>query len=163
MGRHHEFWKKTLKMKVFETEEEWAEWEKDCVKLPDVEAEVFRTASMGKSNIKKGFDEHGDRYDSEWEFVVATYHRLIKNSIVERNRTQWLPYYTDDGKQKKWYPDFYIDGRWVEVKGQVREADHIKMRAHPDVKWFFGEDVKIMERELNSQKPGWRENFIRTN
>ena len=163
MGTHFDYWKKTLKIKPFKTIEDWNAFEKDCCKLPSVDAEVKAPAAMKKSKIHKGFDEYGNKFDSEYEFVAAQYFRKCKGLVVERNKTEWLAYYTDDGKLHRWLWDFRIGGILYEIKGRLTHNDTLKMKAHPDVKWIFGEEIKMMRKELDEKHPGWLKNFTRTN
>ena len=163
MGNHFNYWKKTQKIKPFETMKDWNDFVEDCCKLPSLQADIKNPAAMKKSKIHKGIDEYGNKLDSEYEFVVAEYFRKIKGFVVERNKTEWLPYYTDDGKLHKWIWDFRIAGLIYEVKGRLTDNDSLKMKTHPNVIWIFGEDVKEMRKELDEKHPGWMTNFTRTN
>ena len=163
MGVHFDHWKRTMKIKVFDTVEDWEIFKKDCSKLPSMEAETKPQAAMRRSKIHRGYDEYGNKLDSEYEFVVAQYFRRCKGLFVEKNKTEWLPYYTDDGVLHKWFYDFRISSILYEVKGRVTHNDTLKMKAHPDVRWLFGEDVRTMRKELDENHPGWIKTFMRTN
>jgi hypothetical protein len=41
----------------------------------------------------------------------------------------------------------------IEIKGQMRPTDELKMAAHPDVVWVTGVDIKPIEYELKRRWP----------
>lgn len=51
----------------------------------------------------------------------------------------------------------------MEVKGRISILDQIKQSSHPEVIWFFQEDINKMRKELDQQFPGWEKDFIRIN
>ena len=58
----------------------------------------------------------GLQFDSDWEVYVYIYYR-DKGSIIIREPKPPLIYFDSYGGDHKYYPDFMIDGRYVEVKG----------------------------------------------
>lgn len=65
--------------------------------------------------------------DSGWELAVLMY-CLDKNIPIQRN-CQPFKYYTLDGKEHKYYPDFIIDGEYTEVKGRYTNTDILKIES----------------------------------
>jgi hypothetical protein len=142
--------------------EDYEQYEQDCCKLPDIN--IFVNSPMKRSRIKRGIGSTGEKYDSFSEFILLTYFRKVKGAIVERNEMhEFLLYTKPNGKPAKFFPDFKIGGRWVECKGRFTETDNQKKLQHPEVEWFFMNDIKEMEKKLDSSFPGWRDEFIRTN
>ena len=84
----------------------------------------------------------GEKFDSKWEAAVYVYYKHIKGIFIERNHTEWLPYTDDTGKPRRFYPDFKVAGRYLEVKGIYRPADQCKMTQHPEVEFLDGIGMK---------------------
>lgn len=77
---------------------------------------------------------------SSWELAWLIY-QLDNNIKVERNKKGFE--YTFDGKVRKYYPDFIVNGEYIEIKNyetaQVRE----KTKQFPHkLKLLYGEDLK---------------------
>ena len=156
-----EQWKQTGIIKPFSSVEEWEQYEKDCLLLPSLQS--FVNSPLRKSKIKRGLTNRGEKMDSFFEFTFISYMRLVKGYIVERNnKTSFLIYTDTDGKQKKFYPDFTVNGNLAEVKGRFTEKDQCKKDQHPEVNWYFSKDIKSMREELNQLYPDWKSDFIQT-
>lgn len=65
--------------------------------------------------------------DSSWELMFVIY-CLDHNMTIVRNTDSW-DYTTVDGIQRKYYPDFRVDGKLVEIKGPQRVNDQRKLQA----------------------------------
>jgi hypothetical protein len=50
--------------------------------------------------------------------------------------------YEFEGRKRKFYPDFFVNGELVEIKGYRTEQSEAKRIAHPAVKFLFQEDLK---------------------
>lgn len=61
---------------------------------------------------------------------------------VERNKSHRT--YTFNGQVRKYYPDFIVDGRLVEIKGWQTEQWKAKFSANQDVKIIGPEEIKPM-------------------
>ena len=63
--------------------------------------------------------------DSSWELAFVIY-CLDHGKQIERNLKSW--FYTDnDGKIRKYYPDFLVNGELYEIKGPKRANDQHKL------------------------------------
>lgn len=80
-------------------------------------------AGRGKHGWYKGL-----WLDSTYELAYVIY-CLDHDQTVIRNKRFW--YYIDplDGKTKKYYPDFLVNGKLVEIKGIINSLTQIKANA----------------------------------
>jgi len=157
-----DLWLKTGQIKPFNSVEEFEQYTEDCLKLPALS--TYINSPLKKSKIKRGFTNRGEKMDSFFEYTFITYMRQVKGYIVERNNKSSFLFYNDpDGKQKKFYPDFLVNGNYAEVKGRFSEKDKCKKDQHPDVQWYFSEDIKLMREELNQLFPDWKSDFLQIN
>jgi hypothetical protein len=153
------FWQKTGIMRPFDSLEECDQFIEDCVKLPKID--VFRNTPLKRSRVKRGINERGEKFDSKWEFVAATYFREIEGKFVERNREQFVIYLDEKGKQRKWFWDLNVAGEHYEIKGIFRERDSLKQQQHPEIKFLIKEDIEKMIEKLNAKLGRvWNSNFI---
>jgi hypothetical protein len=152
------FWQKTRIIKPFISVEEFEKFEEDCIKIPKLE--TFTNTPLKKSKVKKGINERGERFDSKWEFIAATYFREIEGKVVERNRTEFVIYIDEKNIQRKWFWDLTVAGEKYEIKGIFREKDYQKQIQHPEIKFLINDDIKRMVSELDKKiGKGWRNNF----
>ena len=157
-----DFWKQTGQIKPFNSVEEYDDYIKDCLELPSLH--TFINSPLKKSKVKKGLTNRGEKMDSFFEYTFISYMRLVKGYIVERNtKTSFLIYTDTDGKQKKFYPDFIVNGQFAEVKGRFSDKDRCKRDQHPSVSWYFSDDIKQMRAELDKLFPDWKEDFVQLN
>lgn len=155
-----DFWKKTGQIRPFATVEEYEEYEKDLIH--DVEVQIKANSPLRRATAKKGI-ANGVQYDSFAEYTFMKYEEKACHSAVERNnKAKFLPYIDEECKQRKWYPDFIVNGVFYEVKGMMRAKDHLKKAQHPEVEWIFQDDCNRMAKELDEKSPGWRDDFIQT-
>lgn len=105
----------------------------------------------------------GEKFDSKWEAAVYCYYKYVKGIFIERNHTEWVPYTDENGKSRKFYPDFKVGGRYLEVKGIYRPSDQCKMTQHPEIEFLDGEGMKPILAELKEKLPNWQRDFIPTN
>ena len=61
--------------------------------------------------------------DSSWELAYLAYH-LDNNIPIKRNRKGFK--YTFYKKKHKFYPDFIVDGKYVEIKGSIKRKSKAK-------------------------------------
>ena len=106
---------------------------------------------------KKGFAD-GERFDSRWEFAFYKYQKE-HGAVVTRNHTDNFPYTDENGKLRKFYPDFIVNGMYYEVKGWMRPSDRCKMDQNPNVNFVFGDDIKPMIKWLNKFHPKWKDEY----
>ena len=158
---NYQFWKKTGCIKPFQSVEEFEKFQEDA--MNDKWTGVKPNSPFNKAIAKKGF-AYGVSYDSFAEFTFMTYEEKICHASVERNmKLKFLNYIDENGKGRKWYPDFIVNGIFYEVKGVVRPKDQQKKNQHPEVEWVFSEDCKQMAKELDDKCPGWRDEFVPKN
>lgn len=159
-----EYWKTAVQMKPFESVEQFDKFSEDLLKLPEINISSKIAKSGKQQRIKKGTNSRSEKFDSFAEYTFAQYMRLIKGYTVERNNlATFLPYIDEKGKQRKFYPDFIVNGMFCEVKGRFSEKDQCKRDQHPEVTWYFQPDINLMETELNNKFVDWKSDFFRTN
>lgn len=110
----------------------------------------------GQQGIK-GFAD-GERFDSYAEFAFYLFNK-DNGSVVIRNHTDNFPYTDENGKLRKFYPDFIVNGLYYEIKGFLRPTDQCKMDQNPQVTFVFGDDIKPMIQWLNQHHPRWRDEY----
>lgn len=110
----------------------------------------------GQQGIK-GFAD-GERFDSYAEFAFYLFNK-DNGSVVVRNHTDNFPYTDENGKLRKFYPDFIVNGLYYEIKGFLRPTDQCKMDQNPQVTFVFGDDIKPMIQWLNQHHPRWRDEY----
>lgn len=130
-------------------------------KIKKLEPALTTSGKMYKQQGHRGMAQ-GVKYDSIWEFAYVLYQKEKEGKVVERNRTESLDYVDDAGKLCKFYPDFIVNGQYVEVKGWLRPKDKCKMTQCWQVQFVFGDDIKPMIAWLNQHHTGWRNEFIET-
>jgi len=80
----------------------------------------------GISNNKYKYCD--ETFDSSWELVYYVY--CLENQInIVRNHTKYFLYSDTDGKTHKYFPDFYVNGKYVEIKGNqfFKDGDTTKV------------------------------------
>lgn len=162
MGNLFDYWTKTGILKTLKTVEEYEEFIDDLVTKPISRIKV--NTPLNKTNIKKGYDINGNTYDSFAEYTFFKYMTLVEKATVERNeKSEYLDYYDENNKLRKYYPDFKVNGVWCEVKGRYTEKDRCKREQHPEVEWYFQEDINRFRQYLNQNFPDWKKDFNQTN
>lgn len=68
---------------------------------------------------------------------------------IVRN-TEGFPYANEDGVQRLFFPDFIVDGKYVEVKGWMTEQTRLKIEAFPhDIEVMVGDPMlKILSEAM---------------
>lgn len=130
----------------------------EASKLKQLEPALTTSGKMHHQQGHKGFAE-GDKYDSYWEYAFALYNRECLGQVVTRNRIEKLHYIDDNGKNRSFYPDFIVAGKYYEVKGFLRPLDKCKMDQCWEVTFVFGDEIKPMIRWLNQHHPHWRDEY----
>ena len=102
----------------------------------------------------------GISFDSRIEVVFYLYKKLIAQSNIKRNTTEYLLYKDPQGQTFRFYPDFIDSGTYIEVKGIVSSLDQCKRDQHPNVVWVVLSEQKQlfnqMEKVLDTFYPNWR-------
>ena len=88
---------------------------------------VKRKRRKRKSRIKKGWYK-GYWCDSSWELAYIMYN-LDKGISIIRN-VEGFPY-TFYKKDHLYYPDFIVEGEFVEIKGIMNRKNKAKLKAFP--------------------------------
>jgi hypothetical protein len=113
---------------------------KECLKTYGVSPETSAKLSKslkGKTGGWRNFGGNGKKgkingilYQSSWEKVWIEYH--LKHKIPFRRCTEYFKY-TFDGKERKYYPDFFLleTNTYIEVKGFWSDATAAKIAAIP--------------------------------
>lgn len=134
---------------------------KDASKLKQLEPTITTSGKMYHQQGHKGFAE-GEKFDSYWEFAFYLYQKECLGQVVTRNRTEKLHYIDDDGKDRFFYPDFIVAGKYYEVKGFLRPLDKCKMAQCWEVTFIFGDEIEPMIKWLNQHHPHWRDEYTQT-
>lgn len=71
---------------------------------------------------------HGYECDSSWELAFVIYN-LDHNIPFERNQEYF--YYTFNGQRHKYFPDFRVGDKYIEIKGRVTDKDVAKFEQFP--------------------------------
>lgn len=88
---------------------------------------------------------HAGRYkgywcDSSWELAFLVYH-LDNNIPIKRNRKGFK--YKFYKKIHKFYPDFIVNGKYVEIKGIIKRKSKAKFDQFPEELIIIGpEEIK---------------------
>jgi len=103
-------------------------------------------ALVGKSG---GYREGAGRTKSGWFsniWCVSLYelafviYNIDHNNTIVRNR-DYFEYVDHNDKIRKYYPDFRVNGRLVEIKGVQREYDQIKLNSVTEpIDYFRGKE-----------------------
>lgn len=72
---------------------------------------------------------HGFECDSSYELAFVIYN-IDHNIVFERNQQSFQ--YVFEGQTHKYFPDFKVGDRYIEVKGRVTDRDLAKWQAFPD-------------------------------
>ena len=95
---------------------------------------VRRGSSRGKSGWYKGY-----WCDSSYELAFLVYN-LEKGIYVERNKEGFK--YVYKGKERLFYPDFIINGEYIEVKNYRSELTDDKLKYFPyDITIFYKDTI----------------------
>ncbi len=111
------------------------------------------------SSIKKGV-YNGEKFDSKWEAIVYIYYKKIQNVPCERNSESFVIYYDRQGKERKFFPDFLINGSYVEVKGRYRELDLLKKEQHPEIMFIDSTSIKPLKEAVDKAFPSWKQDYL---
>ena len=96
-----------------------------------------------------------------WEYAFYRYHKEIKGSVITRNETEYIPYIDENGKNRKFYYDFVVDGMPYEVKGIMRPTDMAKMQATGGQVTFVTKvEMQPILKELSQRYPNWKNDCI---
>lgn len=91
-------------------------------------------------------------YDSAFELSFILYNLYNKKDI---KRCKEFFNYEFEGKQRRYFPDFVIDGQIYEVKGQFTEQDAAKLSQNPQVKLvplsFIHDTMRFCERRYGKK------------
>lgn len=126
--------------------------------IPELECYPNTGSGIGLQG-KKGIMD-GERFDSMWEGAVYAYYRYIKGIPIERNYNEWVPYFDENGKKRKFYPDFKMLGTFLEVKGIYRGNDLCKINQHPEISFIDKNLIQPIMKELNIKLPNWKKDYI---
>ena len=114
---------------------------------------------LGKSLIEKGSYDSID-FDSKWEAAFYIYWKEIKGCVVHRNKEDYIIYMSSEGKERKFYYDFTVNGEKYEVKGRFRQSDFDKLNQCTEVTFVSGNEMKEIIKVVNKFKPNWRNEYL---
>ena len=113
----------------------------------------------GQKHYKKGYYDN-NYFDSGWELAYWLYCK-DNNISIQRNLQGFE--YIFDGKKRKYYPDFIVDGEYVEIKGYVKDRDKAKFKA-VKVKVVTKSEMKeILEQVINKHGREYVSNLVNDN
>lgn len=96
---------------------------------------TFKTIESHLKSTRHGNAHHGwykdIPYDSSFELAFIIYNIECLHKKVERFKGYRTYIYNNE--THKYFPDFIIDGKIYEVKGQMTSADEAKLNQNPDV------------------------------
>ena len=136
-------------------------WNVNILSLDDIitelnfEGEVVEVSALTKKEVEEY------QFDSVWEYAFYRYHKEVAGNVITRNETEWIPYFDETGKQRKFYFDFLVNAVPYEVKGFFRPSDMAKMQSTSGQVTFVSKpDILPIMKELDKQIPGWRSDCI---
>lgn len=97
----------------------------------------YRILSGNKKHKSGKYD--GIYFDSSWELAFYVY--CIENNI-NISRCKEVRSYIYNDKQYKYYPDFQIQNKIIEIKGYITEKTKCKIEQNPDIIVLFFDDIK---------------------
>lgn len=106
-------------------------------------------SGRGKSGWYKGF-----YCRSSWELAFVIYH-LDHNSNIQPCKE--VRTYTFEGKIRKYYPDFLLNGSVIEIKGYLTEQWKQKHSENPDIVLKTFKDLEV---ELSYVKSKYGESYL---
>jgi hypothetical protein len=109
-------------------------------------ARVRKRFSWGYAGRYKGF-----WCDSSWELAYIVYN-LEHDIPVIRNRKGFK--YTFYKKVHKFYPDFIVNGKYVEIKGVIKRKSNAKFNQFPEELIIIGPEEIKPYLEYTIQKYG---------
>ena len=121
--------------------------------------EPARNAAIHKSQGEKGTLD-GERFDSKWECLVWIYYKKIQCVPCERNHVDSVAYTDSNGQLRKFYPDFKVNGQFVEVKGIYRPDDMCKMEQHPEIQFIDSSNIEPIKKEVEKRFPNWQRDYM---
>lgn len=144
------------------TKDDYSAWERSMDVEPNFDILPDGTTASGLRGPQgKRNTWDGEKFDSKWEYAFYRYHKEICGDIITRNHDEWIPYYDESGKLRKFYYDFIVNSQPHEVKGLFRESDLLKQQASSGIVVFVtGDDIKPMMKILDEKIPGWRTDCI---
>lgn len=80
----------------------------------------------GSGRGKKGY-YNGIWCDSTYELAYLIY--CMHHKIDIQRYKGWFDYFDENGKKRRYYPDFLVNGRIVEIKGYLSPRDYRKLAA----------------------------------
>jgi hypothetical protein len=94
-------------------------------------------------NKGKTFYYNGIKLDSSWEVKYAEY--LDKNNIKWQRNKKYFNY-VFEGKNRRYYPDFYLisTNEYIEIKGFIKDLDKAKWEQFPKEEKL----IILMKKEL---------------
>lgn len=81
----------------------------------------------------------GIHCDSSWELAYLVY--CLEHNIDIRRCTE-VRYYELNNKKCKYFPDFIVDNKIIEIKGYFDTVAQIKSEQNPDIKVLLYDDLK---------------------
>lgn len=159
MGRLWNSINLTRKINIKATVEDIDEFCDDIGKLkltPSIKPNAAKRLT-GPQGVK-GYGRDGTKFDSLWEYAFYLYNQA-QGYYVQRNWVDTFPYIDENGKQRKFHPDFIVNGLYYEVKGILRPSDSCKMDQCPNVHFVFGDEIKEMMDFLDKHEPNWRKSY----
>lgn len=90
-----------------------------------------------RSSYHKGV-AYGIKYDSSWELAYIIFHKEHHINIARYNGYRTYFY---NGKQYKYYPDFVVGNKIIEIKGYINDRVLAKQQFNPDIEIIGKNDI----------------------
>lgn len=97
----------------------------------------YRVLSGNKKHKSGKYD--GIYFDSSWELAFYVY---CKEHNIDIKRCNVVRNYIYNDKEYKYYPDFIVNDKIIEIKGYITERTKCKIEYNPDVKVLYEADIK---------------------
>jgi hypothetical protein len=157
MNKIASFMKQRRPLMVFETED-FDEFIKEIDKPIDYKnaLTILHHQPLGTKCL---YDS--EKFDSIFEAIVWAYYKKLKGIPIERNHIEWLSYTDETGKKRKWFYDFKIAGKMVEVKGRFFAKDEAKQSQHPEVEFLTSVEILPMKKQVLKEIPNFMDEVIK--
>ena len=108
-------------------------------------SEIAKKSNFGGYHPNSIKNHHKGNYkgihcDSSWELAYLVY--CLEHNIDIKRCNEVRTYIAEDNKIHRYFPDFVVDNKIIEIKGYFDKGAQIKSEQNPDIKVLLYDDLK---------------------